>query len=302
MRTSELITDDYLFSIVDDESGESCGYFHDLLGLSGDRQVNFHNGKYHQIELKRITPINCLQEWCLRIDKQAQFKARNFLIGILDKSQTVIGSYFLGLGEPIECKSNDYESNEFDISLIGRLQDICNPNSLALWDIWRDGGPSSKNIWSGYSFEQRRAWLEIVGLYQTVNSTRVRSSQAKSIFHLDGSFIVDYPSFFCAIGEAINGPGGYFGKCIDSLSDCLGGGYGAVPPFTLVWQKSDVAQKMLDKAAWVREKVAYESTTSNQLDFNGDPLGIQNFDDPSTSLFEVIKSALLINKVDIIFD
>ncbi|MFW5437318.1 hypothetical protein [Paenibacillus apiarius] len=40
----------------------------------------------------------------------------------------------------------------------------------------------------------------------------------------------DYASFFCALGESINGPGGYFGFDFNSLIDCLHGGYGAVSP------------------------------------------------------------------------
>lgn len=33
-----------------------------------------------------------------------------------------------------------------------------------------------------------------------------------------------------SIGEAINGPGGYFGWNLDALHDCLRGGFGALTP------------------------------------------------------------------------
>ncbi|WP_349254233.1 barstar family protein [Paenibacillus sp. RC67] len=59
------------------------------------------------------------------------------------------------------------------------------------------------------------------------------------IYYLDGLFIKDQTSFFCALGEAINGPGGYYGSGLDGLSDCLCGGFGARAPFKIHWDKVD---------------------------------------------------------------
>ncbi|WP_372446956.1 barstar family protein [Nocardia goodfellowii] len=62
---------------------------------------------------------------------------------------------------------------------------------------------------------------------------------------MDGQAVTDIASFYCALGEAINGPGGYFGWNLDALWDCLRGGWGASSPFTLEWLHSDVAQEHL---------------------------------------------------------
>ncbi|WP_329234577.1 MULTISPECIES: barstar family protein [unclassified Streptomyces] len=43
---------------------------------------------------------------------------------------------------------------------------------------------------------------------------------------LDGSGITGLDSFWDAIGEAVNGPGGYFGRGLDAFADCLSGGFG----------------------------------------------------------------------------
>ncbi|MGM9383125.1 barstar family protein [Streptomyces antibioticus] len=58
------------------------------------------------------------------------------------------------------------------------------------------------------------------------------------MFTLDGRHITDEDSFYCAIGEAVNGPGGYFGWNLAALDDCLRGGWGATAPFTLRWDSS----------------------------------------------------------------
>ncbi|MFI1702588.1 barstar family protein [Streptomyces bobili] len=51
--------------------------------------------------------------------------------------------------------------------------------------------------------------------------------------------------FHCAPGEAVNGPGGYFGWNLAAVDDCLGEGFAAAPPFTLEWQHSASARARL---------------------------------------------------------
>lgn len=54
----------------------------------------------------------------------------------------------------------------------------------------------------------------------------------------DGRFATDHAGLYLALGEAVNGPGGYFGAGPDSLADCLRGGFGATVPFTVVWRSA----------------------------------------------------------------
>jgi len=68
---------------------------------------------------------------------------------------------------------------------------------------------------------------------------------AGTTYHLDGRFVTDVEGFYCAIGEAINGPGGHFGWNLDALEDCLRGRFGAQTPFRLVWHDPTVAREHL---------------------------------------------------------
>ncbi|MEU0544614.1 barstar family protein [Nocardia sp. NPDC005978] len=61
------------------------------------------------------------------------------------------------------------------------------------------------------------------------------------MYTLVGDAVTDIDGFYCALGEAINGPGGYFGWNLDALADCLCGGFGATWPFTLRWTRFEVA-------------------------------------------------------------
>lgn len=47
------------------------------------------------------------------------------------------------------------------------------------------------------------------------------------------------------MAEAIVGPGRYYGWGGDAFDDCLAGGFGVKPPFTLVWHDAAVAREAL---------------------------------------------------------
>ncbi|WP_052682030.1 barstar family protein [Saccharothrix sp. ST-888] len=72
-------------------------------------------------------------------------------------------------------------------------------------------------------------------------------SERQPEYHLDGSAVTDEPSFYAALGRAVRAPDGYYGSNLDALADCLRGGFGPEPPFTLVWQDSARARRRLTR-------------------------------------------------------
>ncbi|MEV6766011.1 barstar family protein [Streptomyces sp. NPDC051105] len=56
---------------------------------------------------------------------------------------------------------------------------------------------------------------------------------------LDGGGIATLEDFWRVIGEAVDGPGGYFGRNLDALADCLGGGFGAPDDHDFVFEWHD---------------------------------------------------------------
>lgn len=82
-----------------------------------------------------------------------------------------------------------------------------------------------------------------------------------TILVLRGQHITDPLSFFCAIGEAVNGPGGYFGRTLVALQDCCVGGFGVAPPFVVRWEDAGVSRKALGHEAlraWAEAKLLCE--------------------------------------------
>ncbi|MFF2732004.1 barstar family protein [Streptomyces sp. NPDC058008] len=64
---------------------------------------------------------------------------------------------------------------------------------------------------------------------------------------IEGSGITGLDSFWDAIGEAVNGPGGYFGRSLDAFADCLGGGFGTPPDgdFVIEWRDHAASARAL---------------------------------------------------------
>ncbi|WP_354640073.1 barstar family protein [Kitasatospora camelliae] len=66
-------------------------------------------------------------------------------------------------------------------------------------------------------------------------------------YHLDGSSVTGERDLYAALGRALRAPDGYYGRNLDALADCLRGGYGPEPPFTLVWHHAAAARRVLGR-------------------------------------------------------
>ena len=68
-----------------------------------------------------------------------------------------------------------------------------------------------------------------------------------AIFRIDGRKIKSTKDFYREIGVAVNGPGGYFGRNLDALADCLRGGFGTPEdrPYEFVWEHSAQSRRRL---------------------------------------------------------
>ncbi|MFD7661717.1 barstar family protein [Streptomyces sp. NPDC059788] len=114
-----------------------------------------------------------------------------------------------------------------------------------LWTRWLTGPPIAPNLWAAYPAREREQWLDIVRERGCRLSGHAPDRPPGRVYDLDGRHISDETGLYCALGEAINGPGGYFGGCRNALSDCLSGRFGATTPFTLRWHHSHVARHHL---------------------------------------------------------
>ncbi|QKG23474.1 hypothetical protein ACTIVE_5117 [Actinomadura verrucosospora] len=129
-----------------------------------------------------------------------------------------------------------------DVTIAGDAREPRPAATREIIDLWFTGRPTERNLWARYDRTMRHEWAGVALAHHSWNTPDQRAGTA---FHLDGRFVTDIEGFYCAIGEAINGPGGYFGWNLDALADCLGGNWGAEAPFLLVWHDSAVARRHL---------------------------------------------------------
>jgi RNAse (barnase) inhibitor barstar len=81
--------------------------------------------------------------------------------------------------------------------------------------------------------------------------TRIPAESGPRIYRMDGRKIKSPSDFYREIGYAVNGAGGYFGRNLDALADCLRGGFGTPEqrPYEFEWQHSALSQRYLTETA-----------------------------------------------------
>lgn len=170
--------------------------------------------------------------------------AGNAWFELLDGAGATMGSYFVN-----EVTVVDVEPSVRGEGLVDLTMTLWCENALAgaeqVWDLIRTGQLNRTGMWHELAPEDRHAWLSVALWSREYQRHGKPDAPAGQVFTLDGRHIADRDTFYCAIGEAINGPGGYFGWNLDALDDCLCGGWGATTPFTLHWDSSAEARARL---------------------------------------------------------
>ncbi|MBD0675138.1 hypothetical protein BU198_31670 [Streptomyces sp. CBMA156] len=161
---------------------------------------------------------------------------------VLDRHGAVMASRTVGLAVT-ETRSSVLGDTLVDITLTDGGDDRPTPAARPIWERWYQGPPTEPNLWAPYDSRGRAAWSDL-----TTRAWRVpapRPDRSGGEHHLDGRFVTDVPGLHCAIAEALLGPGRYFGRGWSAFKDCLAGGFGVAPPFTLTWHHSEVARRAL---------------------------------------------------------
>ncbi|KZE73732.1 ribonuclease inhibitor [Paenibacillus elgii] len=247
------------YSIHDHDSELTIGYCSEIVGLSG-KIYEDEDHLYHKIQCKQFVFCNEFKEYIVR---KKQSMNRSVDVCILDNDKNPIGSYTFLIYDEIYYHKIGFPEDLLDIQFKGSLESFANHTEIEIWNKWRITPPVHINEWAILDVPGRRAWLKAVKNYNLTQQGCNRNNEKENFF-LDGTYVTDYPSFFCAMGEAINGPRGYFGFDLPSLNDCLCGGFGTTGPFTLTWKNYGVAQKYLDKHSW-RKQVNYRRRFINKL-------------------------------------
>ncbi|MGW7660702.1 barstar family protein [Streptomyces sp. NPDC054756] len=132
-----------------------------------------------------------------------------------------------------------------DLELAGGLVTPVPEYARPVFDRWLAGPPGTAGAWAGLGTRERSAWLGLVR--ERACRRPHRDRPAGYAYVLDGRHVTDLPGLYLALGEAVNGPGGYVGGCLDALDDCLRGTFGPTAPATLLWREAATAREHLSR-------------------------------------------------------
>lgn len=216
-----------------DDPDEFWGYVHDATGL-----FTALPDSARQVELLGCAPQGRLRH-SLEYLGGKRANAGNGYLKLLDPLGAEIGSYFINHVTPVAVQPSARGSGLVDLTVRLRCE-LMMPGADWPWELIRTKQLNRTGLWHSLDPAGRHAWLEVALNHHSYRG--IPDDPPDTHYELDGRYIVDKDSFYCALGEAVNGPGGYFGWNLDALDDCLRGRWGATTPFTLHWNHSDVAR------------------------------------------------------------
>ncbi|MCH0563601.1 barstar family protein [Streptomyces sp. MUM 2J] len=122
------------------------------------------------------------------------------------------------------------------------------PEAERIWLRWASGVALEKGEWVRWPANYQGAWLHVVQNSWFASNRRAARYGVEDVVHLDGGQISTKSGFYCALGEAVNGPGGYFGSNLDALAGCISSSFGEGPPARIIWRNFQTSQESLDNA------------------------------------------------------
>ena len=167
---------------------------------------------------------------------------------VMNRQREKIGEYFVGrvvLGDADVADSGNNISR-LSFRFFGNRCEY--PEAEIIWPRWASGIALERGEWLRWPVSYQGAWLHIVQNSWFASNRRAARYGVDEVVHLNGAQISTELGFYCALGEAINGPGGYFGSNLDALADCISSSFGEGPPARIVWQNFQASQKFVDHA------------------------------------------------------
>ncbi|MFE3175377.1 barstar family protein [Amycolatopsis sp. NPDC059090] len=163
------------------------------------------------------------------------------VIEVLGDSGKAIGEYYLGR---LELRpKNISRAPDGSISLEVRWGGVPYPHAQEIWARWSRGSILPRE-WMQYPTAQHRDWMHVVqNAWFTSGKNALRYGTGDIV--IDGRGLSSEASFYCAIGEAANGPGGYFGSNLDALEDCLRNGSVSGHRYSVVWNAVETSRRVL---------------------------------------------------------
>ena len=154
---------------------------------------------------------------------------------VVNHSQEKIGAYYLGRVSLLASESVPVDGavSEMEYSFFGYTCEY--PRAGEIWRRWASRNSIERGEWARYPVEYHESWLHVVQTAWFTARRRATRYGTDETVSIDGARATSRAGLYCELGEAANGPGGYFGSNLDALADCLSSLREAKPLFRVVW-------------------------------------------------------------------
>lgn len=177
---------------------------------------------------------------------QAPYSLGDADLEVLDNDGNGMGAYPLWAVRLAVTQETNALSGRLD-AYIGSLAHAA---AASVWDEWRSAPTAESGSWRRLALGEREGWVEVSALRHFYSGGGSADPVDGRDFSLDGRDVLDLASFYCAIGEAMRGPGGYFGGSLAGVSDCCRAFVaGEFDNVRLQWSNFAVTQAALSRVA-----------------------------------------------------
>ncbi|WP_353149408.1 barstar family protein [Chryseobacterium sp.] len=184
---------------------------------------------YKKITLVNVNDISGLMSV---IENSSKSYKNNGFLYMLDQQKTIITGTFISNIKIIKSKHNN------NINLIGNVWQHPKGYQKA-WNMKINNEINKKNIWKSFRKDELQGWL-----VYALHSSNFNTEKENIKILIDGNNFHNLDSFFCTLGEEINGPGGYFGRNLAAMDDCLYGNFGVQSISELIWTNHQKSKKL----------------------------------------------------------
>jgi RNAse (barnase) inhibitor barstar len=179
----------------------------------------------------RLIDVNDIASITSAIEHSSKTYENNGFIYLLDQQKNIVSGTFISNIKIIKSKKNN-------IILGGFLWSRPKGYQKA-WNMKLKNEINEKSIWKNFKKNELQGWL-----VYTLNTCNFDTERENIKIRIDGNEFHNIDSFFCALGEEVNGIAGYFGRNLAALDDCLRGNFGVKSITELTWINHQTSKKL----------------------------------------------------------
>ena len=166
---------------------------------------------------------------------------------VQDREGAKIGAYYIGRVDVVGSRESEEVPGRTDLALDLDGYGLPFPYAGEIWRIWAQGGPHMPGMWRSLPAKAHESWLHVVQTAWFGSGRQALLYGEEEQHEIPGADLLNISSFYCALGEAVNGLGGYMGSNPDALRDCLINSHGSRRQLLrLVWRDFDVSRQRIE--------------------------------------------------------